>query len=429
MALIFAIGRKVYHVRVGLLAALLLATSPFFLMAASNFMAHNTAVFYLLGSLLFLAFIDRRPVLYGLFAGLLFGLAFNTRALTTTALILPFGLYLVAVAIPSGRRLIGLRQIGAFALGGLIMLGAYWLYNLGTTGDAFTNGYQAASDSGIGASTLGQRIGFGERHSLAVGLQNEQTQLSFLLLVLNGWPRYIGLMFVLLPFMLGTRHRWDWFLLLCAASVMGAWTFFEGDGLMHGPRYWYEATPFLMLLGARGAERTAGLLADGAAWLGRALGGAEGRPMWAGLLMVYGLVGALIVLSMNGWLLGNQDGWNEVHVPDRAADLRGFNFADDRLVKLVEDADLDNALVLVERCPNWWCYGTVFWMNSPTMDGDVVFARDLEERRQELFRAYPERKVYQGTYTNPSLRAFGATTILGAEDSPAAPLAKDLLDD
>ena len=151
--------------------------------------------------------------------------------------------------------------------------------------------------------------------------------------------------------------------------------------------------------------------------------------MWAGLLMVYGLVGALIVLSMNGWLLGNQDGWNEVHVPDRAADLRGFNFADDRLVKLVEDADLDNALVLVERCPNWWCYGTVFWMNSPTMDGDVVFARDLEERRQELFRAYPERKVYQGTYTNPSLRAFGATTILGAEDSPAAPLAKDLLDD
>ncbi len=427
VALVFAIGRKIYHARVGLLAALLLATSPFFLMTASNFMAHNTAAFYLLGSLLFLAFIDRRPLLYGVLAGLLFGLAFNTRALTTTALILPFGLYLVALAIPRGRRLLGLQQIGAFAFGGLVMLGAYWLYNFGTTGDAFTSGYQAASDARLGASTLGERVGFGGRHSLAVGLQNEQTQMSFLLLVLNGWPRYVGLMFVLLPFILATRHRWDWFLLLCAASIMGAWTFFEGDGVMHGPRYWYEATPFLMLLAARGAERAAELLADGAAWLGRALGGAEGRPLWAGLLIVYGLVGVLIALSVNGWLLGNQDGWNEIHVPDRAAALRGFNFADDRLVRLVEEADLDNALVLVERCPNWWCYGTVFWMNSPTLDGDVVFARDLAERREELFRAYPERAVYQGTYTDPSLTPFGATTLVGEGEEASAPLAKELL--
>ncbi|MCH7718337.1 MAG: glycosyltransferase family 39 protein, partial [Chloroflexi bacterium] len=79
VALVFAIGRKIYSARVGLLAALLLATSPFFLMTASNFMAHNTAVFYLLGSLLFLAIIDRRPFLFGLLAGLFFGLVFNTR--------------------------------------------------------------------------------------------------------------------------------------------------------------------------------------------------------------------------------------------------------------------------------------------------------------------------------------------------------------
>ena len=102
---------------------------------------------------------------------------------------------------------------------------------------------------------------------------------------------------------------------------------------------------------------------------------------------------------------------------------------DDRLVELVEEADLSNALVLVERCPNWWCYGSVFWMNSPTLDGDVVFARDLAERREELFRAFPDREVYQGTYTNPSLRPFGATKSLGLEESPAAPLARDLLDD
>ena len=50
-ALIFVVGRQVYNQRVAIIAAVLLATSPFFIMNASNFMSHNTAGFFLLASL------------------------------------------------------------------------------------------------------------------------------------------------------------------------------------------------------------------------------------------------------------------------------------------------------------------------------------------------------------------------------------------
>ena len=427
VALIFAVGRKVYSARVGLLAALLLATSPFFLMTASNFMAHNTAVFYLLGSLLFLAIIDRRPFLFGLLAGLFFGLVFNTRPLTAAALLPPFSLYLMTLILPRGRRLMGVTQVGAFVVGGLLMLGAFWLYNLGTTGDAFTNGYQASTGRTGGPQEF---VGFSGANTVNIGIQNEQTQMAFLLLVLNGWPRYIGLLFVMLPFILATRRRWDWFLLGCAVMVMGAYTLWRGNGVMHGPRYWYEAIPFLMLLAARGGDRAAELLADAAGWLHRALLGGEARPLWAGILVTYGLMAALVGTSVYGWLLSNNDSWDALFVPDRATSLRGFNFVDDRLVKLVNEADLENALVLVEVCPNWWCFGNVFWMNSPTLDGNVVFAEDLEARRGELFQAYPDRTVYVAKYTSPSLLPFGAPGPLfgtgGAQELPPAPIARDI---
>ena len=421
--IIFTIGQKIFSTRVGLLAALLLAASPFFYMTASNFMSHNTVVFYLLSSLLFLTMSDKRPVLYSVLAGLFFGLAFNTRPLESLVLILPFGLVLLSRLLPRDRWRTGVQQVGAFNAGGLVMLVAYLLYNYGTTGDPFTNGFSAGG--------FGGNLGFGGEHSVNLGIRNVQVQMAFLLLFLNGWPQYIGLMFVLLPFVLGTRHRWDWFLLTCALLVIAAYVFFIGHGIMHGPRYWYAATPFLILLAAHGADRAAVLLADAAGFLRRALFGVGRPPVWAGVLVVYSLIAALVGGGVYGWLLGNHVSWQADFVPNQATSLQDFNGVDDRLVQLVDDADLDNALVLVEgNCPNWQCYGSVFWLNSPTLDGDVVFVRDREEYRAEILQAYPDRAVYTATYNSLSLVPFGTIPSLsgigGAQDLQSAPIAREI---
>jgi len=418
--LVFAIGRKVYSARVGLLAALIFVASPFFLMTASNFMSHNTAAFYMLSSLFCIVVSDRRPFIFGVLGGVLYGLFFNTQQLSAVALAAPVGVLLASYAIPKEARTRAARHVGGFVLGGLLMLGLYFLYNLGTTGDAFTNGLQIGSNPA-------RYLGFGGENSSSLGIQNQQIQFAFLLLVLNGWPLYVGAMFVLMPFVLATRHRWDWFLLGAAAAAMGVYVLFIGAGIMHGPRYWYVASPLLALLTARGADRAAEVLSTFSAALRNRVTGSEATAYWPGVIVMYAIVGALVGAGIYGWLLGNHTTWRDEFVPNRAAALERFNNMDDRIVELVQEKDLGPALVLVQDCYTWQCYGSVFWLNNPTLDADVVYARDIPERRGELFAAYPNRYVYVVTYTPATLSPFGQTgPVIVSNGTPNAPRATDI---
>jgi 4-amino-4-deoxy-L-arabinose transferase-like glycosyltransferase len=132
--------------RIGLIAAALLVTSPFFLMNAANFMSHNTAMLYLLASLVCLLHRERRPVLFGALAGVAFGLLFNTRPLTAPSLVPAFGVLLMVPLVERARRREGAVTAAAFVCGGLVMLGAYLLYNYGTTGEFLSSGYQSSGD-------------------------------------------------------------------------------------------------------------------------------------------------------------------------------------------------------------------------------------------------------------------------------------------
>jgi|GEM_PF-3377812 len=411
VALMWAVGRRVYDVRVGLLAALLFAASPFFMMSAADFMSHNTAAFYVLMSVLFLACADRRPLLFPFLAGLFFGLLFNTRPLTAVGLVPPFGVLLLSWLVPRDHRKTGATQLAAFLAGGLLMLAAYYGYTWGATGSPFT-----VSDTQANANN----VGFGGRHSVSAGMSNEQAQLALLALVLNDWPVYFGVAFLLLPFILGTRHRWDWFLLACAVTVVGVYTVYYSTGVMYGPRYWYEATPFLLLLTARGTELAGQILGAGAARLRARLTGATVQAGWAGLLVAYAFVAAVTVAGGWSWLRRDSRPWRVDLMPARAKDLRYFNGADDHFTQILEDAHLRHALVLMQQCPNWQCYGSVFWMNTPDLDGNVVFARKVDGAAlQAVFDAYPDRHVYVGDWAARSLVPYGETP--APEATPASP--------
>ena len=420
VALIFAVGRRVYNARAGVLAALLMAGSPFFMMTASNFMSHNTAAFYTLVSLLFLVFHDRRPVLFPFLSGIFFGLLFNTRQLTAIGLALPYGVMLMSFVLTSGNRKTGLKQAGAFAAGGLLMLAAYYLYTWGARGSPFIVSSTQANDN---------QIGFGGSNSVAVGIENEQTSLSLLALVLNDWPLYLGVTVLLLPFALGTRHKWDWFFLACAVMAIGSYTIYFSAGIMHGPRYWYEETPFLLLLTARGVDLAGTLLGQGATRL-RARITKRDAPSaeWAGLLVTYLFVATLVVWGSYAWLRGDSHPWRVDAMPANAQELKGFNGANDEFTKRVDAANLHDALVLMELCPNWQCFGTVFWMNSPWLDGNIVYARDILGERQTLFDAFPDRQVYIGDWASHTLVPYGFTPPVSGTPSsvPTAPVARDI---
>lgn len=390
--LLFALGRRVYNARVGFLVAILFAASPFFLMTASNFMSHNTATFYLLVSLLCLAYADKRSVLFPFLAGIFFGLVFNTRQLSGAALVVPFGLLLMTFPLARGRRAIGARQIAAFAAGGALMLLAYLAYRYGTTGHPLSSqGIQTGENS----------IGFAGAHSVSAGVENERTQLTYLVMMISNWPIFIGLMFVLVPFALGSRHRWDWFLLAATVFLMGVYTLYFTTGFMHGPRYWYETTPLLLLLTARGADLAATTFADAAVRLReRLVSGAHAPPLWISIAIVYLFVLVPTFTGFRTWAFqqGADTTWQGDFAPFKAEELRGFNGINDQLTRQIDDLHLHNALVIVGECSGWQCYGNVDWLNSPWLDGDIIYARDVPARNADLLKAFPDRLVYYARY-------------------------------
>jgi len=384
--LTYAVGRRMYDVRTGLAAAALFAASPFFLMQSSSFMSHNTGVLYILLSLYFILRRDR-PVLFGLLAGLAFGLGANTRLLNMLALMPSYAVLLLAYAVPVSGRPAAIKHVAAFVAGGLLMGGALLAYNYGVTGDPLTLTYAGT------ANDSSQLFGFREGHTLDIGIRNQQAQITALLTVFNGWPGIAGLALLALPFLLGTRNRWDYFCLASAAIPMGVYVFYRFSGVYEGPRYWYEAMPFLVLLSGRGIE-LAGRLLNAAAFRLRS---GRVKPVFTGPALVYALVAVLVVWGGGGWLFGWHGAQDSPNLPTRASELNGVFGIDDRLDKLADRTPLDNALVLVKPCgffESVHCYGTVFLRNDLDFNGNVVWARYIKGRNEEIVAAFPGRQVY-----------------------------------
>lgn len=400
--LIYRLGAHVYGASIGLLAALLFFFSPFFQMTASNFMSHNTAVFVLLMCLFLLARPSKRRTLSMFVAGIFVGLLFNMRPLVATAFIPVLGVFMAYELWRAGEeRAKVFKEDLAFAWGGAVMLLAYFAYNHATTG-SFTDSPQTL--------TFGETsdwVGFGGRHTVTAGLQNQQVLLSLMLLVADGWPAAIGFLFAGLPFILGTRNRWDYFLGASFLSLAAANIFYTNAAVMHGPRFWYETMPFLMLLTARGAVMLKDRASAAGDWLAARLGW---RPHASGAgitgLAVLGIVAGLTASSAHGWMLEQRDLWSRIDfMPQRISMLEGFNSTDRRLLDTADEMNLDNALVFVVPCRPWWCYGSVFWTNSPGLNGDIVWAQQTESQADlDLLKYYADRDLYLADYADGSIR-------------------------
>lgn len=415
--LMWRIGNHVYGASAGLLAAVLLCFSPFFLMTASNFMAHNTAVFFVVAMLFLLVRPSQRRLLCMFGAGVFLGLLFNTRPLVSVMLMVPLGLLfaydLARATLPRPRLL---REYASFGTGALLLLGAYFLYNELTTGSFLDSGYA------VMGTFSESSFGFSGRHSVAVGVQNEQVLLSLFLLVVNGWPLVVGFALVMMPFVLGAANKWDVFLLGAMCFIAAGQVLYVNPAIMHGPRYWYELMPFFMLLSARGAKVLAEAGSHGT-W------GSPSQPesrwnWWPTSivsLLVYSGVLALVGLSAYSWILGQRDAWRGpslVFVPSNIAALEGFNGSDNRLLRLADEEGLANALVFVENCGPWQCFGSVFWMNSPDLDTDIVWA-EAQGTTDDLavLEAFADRSVYWADYYGRTLEPIARETIIAAVEA------------
>ena len=389
-----------FNAPTGVLAAALFATSPFALMQAGSWMSHNTAGMYLLATILALISFKDRPLVSGVLAGMAFGMFFNTRPLSGIVLTVPLGLWMLSAMISADQRLPQAKRIAAFAGGALALFGAYLLYNWSITGSPFDNGYQASGD-------LGEALGFGGAHSVSDGINLVVFNLTALVETLNGWPGYIGLAFVLVPFVAGRARAFEWFLIAGAVAFIGSSTLFNSTGHVFGPRYVYEALPLLLLLTARGFDVLGGIL------MPRENGDSASATSKAqiGSIAVGVLAVALVAVSAYGWLLGRSNPFVIPGIPSTASAVRADTGVDDRLLLAADELDLHDALVVMQPCDFIrTCYLSTFLENNLSLDGDVVWVYDIgPEGNAQVEALYPCRELYTAIFATGVIRPNGRT--------------------
>jgi hypothetical protein len=340
---------------------------------------------------------SRQGWLIPLSAGAALGMLFMTRPLTAVGVALPFVLWTLA-SIARERRIN--RSYLVMLVAVLPFIGGYLVYNDYTTGSPFRTAYELWWPF--------DRIGFGPEigingHDLNDGIRNTRINSNSLAAYLFGWPGRSSLVPALAVVAaslgaIGLRtyrrargslqsssgsacspEAWDLLLAGVVLGVMLVHVFYWTPGQMYGPRYFMEAIGPLVILTARCVDRLALALAHTLAALVPRI-----RESTAAAYALAGVV--LLGLTLYGHLW-----W----APQEFERFRGWNDITGHDLATVEAYDLSNAVVLVQR-DSWTDYAAFFTRNTPSLDGDVVYASNRGPvENQLLMSAYPGRSFYR----------------------------------
>ena len=392
--LTYLLGKRTLGETVGLLAAGLTITSPFFLMNSGSLLSHPFGL--VLSAAFALAWLDAfwdRPSplsaatsrwLPTITAGLSLGVLALTRPLTAVAVGLPFGIHAMYLLVRSDwatrRRLLALGTI-ALSLGGLIFV---WQYAV--TGDPFLNPY-----------TLWwpyDKIGFGpgygvmpQGHNLNLAYINTRFSLWVGEYDLFGWAQfsYIFLPFGVLALLpnrrTGRRFSRSGILLasIIPSLVLLYMAYWIGSSLF-GPRYYYESLYSLTLLSAAGIAYLAGWpIRPDTPWKTYS-GWRKARPLGMPALLAL-LVAANLIF----------------YIPMRVGGMKGlYGIERAQILPFLtpQAQELTPALIIVHP-KEWTQYGALLDLETPFLNTPFIFAFTRYPKVDaELAKDFPNRKVF-----------------------------------
>lgn len=401
IALLMAMGKLFYprsRINTGWLAAALCLSSPFFLFLSGSTMAHAAELFWT--TLLMWSWgivLWHRQRSYALLAGIAFGMLCLTRAYAAATFAFPF-ILLSSFTIPNSRYTIPnflshlARPLLTFSFTFLPFLATLYLYQYAVTGSPWQDPrllFWAYDRPGFGP-TLGLAsnvlqielvedlplISRGydpslppRGHTLARGLHNLNNNWSALNQHLFGWLPFMTFSFVWLLFLRRPSRR-DGIWFAAAFCLIIAHVAYWHSGLMYGPRYLYIALPAFILLTVRGV--------DAAARFPSRFPQARQKAV---LFMLLLLIMGNIVL----------------YLPAQFKLHQGYNFISRAGLDLVTTQAATPALVFITGDNSlWWEYGQFFSGNTPWLDGEIIYARDLgDAANRQLIELYPERHIYR----------------------------------
>ena len=385
---VYRLGKLLYSGPTGLLALVLGALSGFYIYLAASYLSHAVALFFAVYCLLFFARFDKYRRGSDLALAIVFACAlFLTRELSGLVIggaTAAFVLFVNRRALVAERRRLLLGALLA-ALALVVTANIYILYNAVLTGDPFTA--PRAIFSPTDRYGFGQDVGFYGQHTLAAGLVILDQSLTALQTTLYGWPFYLTLALLPCAYLVRRRiTRWDVFFGVMLVLLLALQVGYFYHGIYLGPRYLYEALPFLLLLTARGATGLAAASGRAARWAWATVM----RPIpkrtatIAGRVAVAALLVALIAC-------------NAVYYLPRQAQLRanysGLPYWEPVDVGAIYAFQQPHALVVTDDRGLY--YYILFPLNDPNLAGRTIYAfAAIGDDRATLQAEFPDRTIY-----------------------------------
>ncbi len=365
--------KNLFNPRTAREGVIFLLLSPIFLFVSSSMLPQNSGFFFSLASTFFITkAIKTKKTIYSLFSGLSIGFAFFSRPQLSAIFLIILFVFLCISVIRDKELTI--RPIFLFILGFMPFLFLQLIDNYLLTGSPFRYGYWLYS---LKYNALGFGAG---RGSPSFGIYGHNFIKAIINLTYNGfagslhlfgWP-LVSLAFVPIPFIRRTKNKWEFLALGIILGTVIFWIcyWFHGISPM-GPKYYYEITPFLVLLTVRGIDRLKINI----------------RP----LITLFFLISIFVYIPRATKIFSK---WG--------TNLNCYN--------LVKKEEIHNAIVFIRnisRSPkmkyfliNRFNYPSVSFRNSLNLEeGDIIYARDLgEEQNKLLIELYPNRRIYLFEY-------------------------------
>ncbi len=379
--LTYRLGSKLLGTTIGLLAAGLTITSPFFLMNSGVLLSHPWGLALALGlAISWLDVTSSQSTIPGWLptttAGLALGTLVLSRPFTALGVAIPFGIHGLILLFQSTPII--RKRIVSVGLVVLLVGSLYFLWQYAVTGDPLLNTYTLWWEY--------DRVGFGpgvgvlkQGHSLRQAWQNLKLSLNAGYSDLFGW---LKASWIFLPFGLwAVRKQKQAKLIACVfpALVILYLGYWIGAWIL-GPRYYYEGLFSLTILTAAGIAYLAGWLPENKEQ------GAIHQGRWQ--LRPLGMT-VLVTLLMAGNLI--------YYIPGRIGHLKGlYGNSRQQLVpfQLPEVKALAPALIIVDT-DEWRDYAGLLELASPMLDSPYIFIWSRGTRTNgTIIEAFEDRNVY-----------------------------------
>ena len=404
VGLTYATVAEAFDRRTGVVAAVLLAATPLFLVQASVFLPYVPTLAWLL--LFAWAYLradrtgDRR---WAALAGLGAGVAFFARPYTAVLFTTPFVAHALWRMGRDGRPAIERQTVTA--AGGLLGVAVALAYNAAMTGSPLVFPYEAfAPQDGLG---FGHRAILGHEMQYTPAVALETARIVVTQYVLR-WSvaAPLGVLAALLGAVVVVRRRGpalDRRLALAGLAVtvpvgqLFFWGTYNAIGSVDDPGFGllgHLGPYYHVALVVPTAAFAAHALVAGWDAIGPRLRSVDRRSVRAGALalglVAASLAGATAVAGVGDTLEPNQEvtaAYEEAYEP-------------------VERASLDDALVFLPTAyGDWLNHPFQYLRNDPDFGGDVVYAQD--RRVFDVLAAFPERTPYRYSYRGEWLPVGG----------------------